>query len=72
MYNLLEYSKNYKKTTSSLWNYYRHQPSDSINTHSVSFKYKTSITGNTYNVNDDDDNDDANKVGEKKLKLLFH
>ena len=23
MYNLLEYSKNYKKTTDSLWNYYR-------------------------------------------------
>ena len=23
MYNLLEYSKNYRKTTGSLWNYYR-------------------------------------------------
>ena len=23
MYNLLEYSKNYEKTTGSLWNYYR-------------------------------------------------
>ena len=23
MYNLLGYSKNYKKTTGSLWNYYR-------------------------------------------------
>ena len=23
MYNLLEYSKNYRKTTQSLWNYYR-------------------------------------------------
>ena len=23
MYNSLEYSKNYKKTTGSLWNYYR-------------------------------------------------
>ena len=23
MYNLLEYSKNYRKTTASLWNYYR-------------------------------------------------
>ena len=23
MYNLLEYSKNYKKTSGSLWNYYR-------------------------------------------------
>ena len=23
MYNLLEYSKNYRKTTGSLWNYHR-------------------------------------------------
>ena len=29
MYNLLEYSKNYKKTTGSLWNYYRDDPSSS-------------------------------------------
>ena len=27
MYNLLEYSKNYRKTTGSLWNYYRDVPS---------------------------------------------
>ena len=26
MYNLLEYSKNYKKTAGSLWNYYRDEP----------------------------------------------
>ena len=26
MYNLIEYSKNYKKTTGSLWNYYRDKP----------------------------------------------
>ena len=26
MYNLLEYSKNYRKTTGSLWDYYRDQP----------------------------------------------
>ena len=28
MYNLLEYSKNYRKTTGSLWNYYRDEPND--------------------------------------------
>ena len=28
MYNLLEYSKNYRKTTGSLWNYYRDEPHD--------------------------------------------
>ena len=26
MYNLLEYSKNYRKTAGSLWNYYRDEP----------------------------------------------
>ena len=47
MYNLLEYSKNYRKTTGSLWNYYRDEPSDPLSSNSESFKYKTSITGNT-------------------------
>ena len=50
MYNLLEYSKNYRKTTGSLWNYYRDEPSNPLSSNSESFKYKTSITGNTYNV----------------------
>ena len=54
MYNLLEYSKNYKKTTGSLWNYYRDEPSSTIGanniTHSIlnseSFDYKASFMGN--------------------------
>ena len=49
MYNLLEYSKNYKKTTGSLWNYYRDEPNSSTDnnniTHSIlnseSFDYKS-------------------------------
>ena len=28
MYNLLEYSKNYSKTSASLWNYYRDELTD--------------------------------------------
>ena len=28
MYNLLEYSKNYRKTIGSLWNYYRDEPNN--------------------------------------------
>ena len=52
IYNLIEYSKNYGKTTGSLWNYYRDEPNSgavgninySIND-SNSFNYKTSITG---------------------------
>ena len=43
MYNLLEYSKNYKKTTGSLWNYYKDQPNSSRDddniTHSI-FKFR--------------------------------
>ena len=59
MYNLLEYSKNYRKTTGSIFNYYWDELSNDTNinnspniqvTNSESFKYKTSITGNTYNV----------------------
>ena len=58
-YNLLEYSKNYSKTSASLRNYYRDELTDGTNDNngpnknvinSKSFKYKTSITGRTYNV----------------------
>ena len=31
MYNLLEYSKNYGKTTGNFWNYYRDEPNSGIN-----------------------------------------
>ena len=31
MYNLLEYSKFYRKTTGSLWEYYRVGPNSGIN-----------------------------------------
>ena len=72
MYNLLEYSKNYRKTTGSMWNYYRDEPSNPLSSISESFKYKTSITGNTYNVGDGKAGYDASKVGKIKLKLLLH
>ena len=29
IYNLLEYSKNYRKTTGGFWNYYRDEPNNS-------------------------------------------
>ena len=45
MYNLLQYSKNYKKTTGSLWNYYTDESSNLLSSDSESFKYKTSIIG---------------------------
>ena len=56
MYNLLEYRKNYRKTTGRFWNYYRDKPNEestgggkgAINysiRNSKSFDYKTSIIG---------------------------
>ena len=71
-FNFLEYSKNYKKLTGSLWNYYREEPSNPISFNSESFKYKTSITGNTYNIGDGEDNMMQTNLVKMKLKLLFH
>ena len=70
MSNLLEYSKNYRKTTDSLWNCYRDEPSDLLSSNSESFKYKTSITINTYNVGDGETGYDANKIGKKETEIV--
>ena len=67
MYNLLQYSKNYRKTTGSLYNYYRDEPSNPLPSNSESFIYKTSITGNTYNVGVGDADYDANKAGKSEI-----
>ena len=81
MYNLLEYSKSYRKTTGSLWSYYRDDPSNPLSSNSESFESKTSITGNTYNVDekitDNDGNEvdnpkyDANKVGKNGTEVVI-
>ena len=58
MYNLLEYSKNYRKTIGSLYNYYRDELRDSADdnnfgninvVNSETFKYKNKIIENTNN-----------------------
>ena len=46
MYNLIEYSDNYSKTSGSLWQYYKDDPNDNI-TQSESLKSKIKITGKT-------------------------
>ena len=48
MYNLIEYSDNYSKTSGSLWQYYKGDPNNNL-TDSDSFKSKVKITGNTPN-----------------------
>ena len=78
IYNLLEYSKNYRKTIGSFNNYYRGELSDdaddnnfaNINVvNSNTFKYKNKVIGNTYNVNADDDGYDVNKNGTQEVEL---
>ena len=71
MYNLLEYSKNYRKTTGSLWNYYRDEPSDPLSSDFKSFKYKKSITGNTYHAGVGEEGYDENKVGKNKTEVAI-
>ena len=74
MYNLLEYSKNYRKTTGSFWNYYRDGPNNpSLNnynpdtiTNSESFKYKSSITGKTSDENQE--NNENTEQGNTNIK----
>ena len=46
LYNLLEYSNNYAKTSGSSWQYYRDEPDDNL-ADSESFKSKIKITGKT-------------------------
>ena len=71
IYNLLEYSQNYKKITGGLWNYYRYEPSDHLFSDSESFKYKTSIAGNTYNIEVGEADYDANKVGKNENEVAI-
>ena len=58
MYNLIEYSDNYAKTTGSLWQYCKNIPARNANNEIIafdannltdSFKFKTKITGETGN-----------------------
>ena len=79
MYNLLEYSKNYRKTIGSLYNYYRDELTNDNNNNfanrnvvnSSPFKYKNKIIGNTYNVNAGADGYDVNKNGTRKVELVI-
>ena len=80
MYNLLEYSKNYRKTIGSLYNYYRDELSDDNNlnnfpntnvVNSSAFVYKNKITGNTYDVAAGAAGHDANRVGKQDVELAI-
>ena len=55
MYNLIEYSDNYAKTSGSLWQYFRDEPDDNNIEDSESFKSKIKITGKTPNNDNEKD-----------------
>ena len=65
MYNLLEYSKNYKKPTGSLRNYYRDEPSSGTDVNNIihsilnseSFDYKANFMENGVTQNNLTKND---------------
>ena len=80
MYNLLKYSKNYRKTIGSLYNYYRDELSDDADdnnfgnikvVNSEALKYKNKITGNTYNVDAGAQGSDVNKNGTQEIELTI-
>ena len=79
MYNLLEYSKNYRKTIGSLYNYDRDEltndGNDNFNNRSIvnseAFKHKNKITGNTYNVDAAAQVYDVNKNGTQEIELAI-
>ena len=80
MYNLLGYSKNYRKTIGSLYNYYRDKLSDDADdnnfdnikiVNSNPFKYKNKIIGNTYNVNAGAQGYDVTKNGTQEVELAI-
>ena len=54
MYNLIEYSNNYVKTSGSLWQYYRDEPKNNL-ANSESFKFKIKITGKIPNNDNEKD-----------------
>ena len=77
---MLEYIKNYRKTTESFWNYYRYEPNNpplyddppTINynadpiTNSESFKNKSSITEKTSNQENSKNTEQENTKIKKK------
>ena len=79
MYNLLGYSKNYRKTIGSLYNYYRDELTNDDNdnfgninvVNSEAFKCKNKITGNTYNVDAVAQGYDVNKNGTQEIELAI-
>ena len=67
VYNLIEYRQNYSKTSESLWNYYKDDPTNGneINHYlkSKSFDYKSSVIGKLGGI------DNENKVNKENVEI---
>ena len=53
-----------------MWNYYRDERSSPLSSISESFKYKTSITENAYDLVDSEAGYDATKVSKNKTEIV--
>ena len=76
IYSLLEYSKNYRKTIGSFYNYYRDELGGNVNNNdntvnSDTFRYKNKITCNTYSVAAGAAGYIANKNGTQNIELAI-
>ena len=67
VYNLIQYGKNYLKTSGSLWNYYKDEPTNDneINHYlkSKSFNYKSSVVDKLGDI------DGENKANKESVKV---
>ena len=71
MYNLLEYSKNYRKTTGSLFNYYRDELSDETNDNNGLNKNVIGDGGNPIPNPNYDANKEVTKEAEIAVPLKY-
>ena len=54
-----------------MWIYYRDKPTNPLSSNSESFKYKTSIAGDTYNIGYGEEGYDENKVSKNETKVVI-
>ena len=54
-----------------MWNHYRDETTNPLPSILESFKYKISITGNTYNIGVGEEEYDANKVGKNETEVVI-
>ena len=67
---MLQYSKKSRKITGIFWNHYRDEPSIPLSSNLESFKYKTSIKRNTYDVGDGEAGYDADKAAKNETEIV--